>query len=172
MKKILFEIAMFVTVLTANAQFESTHLNIPQAIGQPVCVQVETYQQGYCYVNEQDTTITRWIDDTGFLAQITPKHFTSKYALYTPGQLIYRSGQLKNTALTTGIVCGLAGGALIGFSFMMNDPLVLSITGGAVAFVGGVASICLLYTSNKLLKEAGLKMERIQFSANGLTVKF
>lgn len=102
----------------------------------------------------------------------TVPSFTIKYANFTPGQLIEKSGELKNTALTVGVLTGLASATLVGCSFLIDIPMAMYMSGAIVGFAGGVATLVLLHTSNKLLQEAGLKMQRMQLSANGVILKF
>lgn len=168
MKRILTLIALVFSIATANAQFQSTEVQFSKTSH----IRIETYADAYCYLNNQDTSDTRLTEVMGFPVRISATPFTLKYASYTPGQLIYRSGALKNFAITTSILCGLSSSVLIGCSFMTNNPMAMYIPGAIIGGAGFITTVALLSTSNKLLKEAGLKMERIQFSANGMTVKF
>lgn len=98
--------------------------------------------------------------------------FTVKYADLTPGQLIEKSGELKNIALAVGAFTGLTSATLIGCSFLTDMPMAMYIPGVVVGFAEGVAALALSCTSNKLLQEAGLKMQRMQVSASGVILKF
>lgn len=137
-------------------------------------ITLKTYKSNYCYFKrmENKPVYVGYDDILGKSVYSSPSRFCEKYANWTPGQLIAQSGKLKNTALTVGIVTGLASATLIGCSFVTDLPMAMYIPGAVVGFAGGVATIALLYTSNRLLQEAGLKMQNVQFSANGVTVKF
>ena len=128
-------------------------------------LQLKTYKQNYSYFKKEK------FDSLSFVYDYTSS-FTVKYANFTPGQLIEKSGKLKNAALTVGILTGLASATLVGCSFLTDKSMAMYIPGAIVGFAGGVATLVILYTSNKLLQEAGLKMQRMQLSANGVILKF
>lgn len=177
MKKILALIALVFAVVTASAQFQSTEFNVNRST-----VRIETYQDGYGYFHDEANEL-KPVYGTGISGEPDtmykrPHYLTSKYANYTPGQLIERSGYLKNVALSVGIAGTLAGSFMCAIPFFNGTfngdaaDWVCIGTGCGVAFGCGVASIALSYTANRLTQEAGLKMQRIQFTGNGLTVKF
>lgn len=138
-------------------------------------VKMETYDSNYSYFKDtrSDTTITfYYLGDPYRPIYAQPSRFCRKYASWTPGELIARSGKLKNNALTVGVVTGLAASTLVGCAFLTSNPTPMCVVGGVVGFGGGIATIALLATSNRLLQEAGLKMQKVQISANGLNIKF
>lgn len=105
----------------------------------------------------------------------------------TPGELIAHSAKLKNQALTIGLISGIIGGVMIGcspllgsktyhdvwnHSYTRNNSLALIIPGSIICGVGCITSITLVAHSNKILKEAGLKMTQIQIKTNGVQVNF
>lgn len=138
-------------------------------------VKMETYDSNYSYFKDtrSDTKTPYYYPDyPNRLIYAQPSRFCRKYASWTPGELIARSGKLKNNALAVGIVTCLTSSTLVGCAFLTGNPTPMCVIGGVVGFGGGIATIALLATSNRLLQEAGLKMQRMQISANGLTIKF
>jgi len=103
----------------------------------------------------------------------TTSPFNEKWNDMTPGELIQRSGELKNTALTTVILTSVAGTTLtIVGAFAASDGTFCYIIGGTVAWVGAIAGIAISAVSNKMLQAAGWKMKHMSVQANGITIKF
>lgn len=160
----------FICIAQNDKPFQSTEVCIDSLKK----VRIESYDDNYCYFKrmENKPVYVGYDEILGKSVYSSPSRFCEKYANWTPGQLIAQSGKLKNTALTVGVVTCLSASALVGFSFLTENPIPMCAIGGVIGFGGGIATIAILATSNKLLQEAGLKMQRIQISANGLTVKF
>lgn len=182
MKKLFTLITVLFISFTSFAQFESTEISTGSFANPPATVRIETYQANYGYFHDEANEITQ-VYSVGISGEQDtmynhPHYLTRKYAGYTPGQLIERSGYLKNVALSVGLA-GTFGGAFMCAIPFFNGKFtgdaadwVCIGTGCGVAFGCGVAAIALSYTANRLMQEAGLKMQRIQFTGNGLTVKF
>lgn len=176
MKKLVLMIMCLACTCTvfsqSNVPFSSTSVVVNNQE-----VRMETYDSNYSYFKNtrSDTTTTfYYLGDPYRPIYAQPSSFCRKYASWTPGELIARSGKLKNNALTVGIVTCLTSSTLVGCAFLTRNPTVttpMCVIGG-VGFGGGIATIALLATSNRLLQEAGLKMQRMQISANGLIIKF
>lgn len=172
MKKIIAVTCLIVISFSGFSQSESSsnHDTICITSGN---VHLESYIQGYSYLTKDNCNNYQIkIDSFGDTVYVYTSSFCKKYGNMTPGQLLFKSGTMKNTALTIGLITGTISGTLIGCSFLSSEPKAMYIPGAIVGLVGGVSSLCLLYTSNKLIKEAGLKMEKIQISNNGFIIKF
>lgn len=173
MKKLCLLISMLISTVVVFSQNDVPFQSTMISIGDSQNVKIETYDSNYCYLqNQENNLIIIGYEYGGYPKYKMPSKFCEKYASWTPGELIARSGKLKNTALTVGVVTCLSASALVGFSFLAGNPVPMCAIGGVVGFGGGIATIAILATSNKLLQEAGLKMQRIQLSANGLNIKF
>lgn len=174
MKKLVLMIAALVCACTVFSQ-NNTPFSSTSVVVNNQEVKMETYDSNYSYFKDtrSDTTITfYYLGDPYRPIYAQPSRFCRKYASWTPGELIARSGKLKNNALVVGIVTCLTSSTLVGCAFLTRNPTPMCVIGGVVGFGGGISTIALLATSNRLLQEAGLKMQRMQISANGLTIKF
>lgn len=172
MKKLVLMIVCLACTCTvfsqSNVPFSSTSVVVNNQE-----VRMETYDSNYCYLkNQENNVIVIGYEYGGYPIYKMPSRFCEKYSSWTPGELIAKSGKLKNNALTVGIVTCLTSSTLVGCAFLTRNPTPMCVIGGVVGFGGGIATIVLLATSNRLLQEAGLKMQRMQISANGLTIKF
>lgn len=142
---------------------------------------IESYQQKESYQTKEKQTT----QNDMFIQTYKNQNFTHTN---TPGELIAYSARLQNQALTIGLISSIIGGVMIGCSPLLgsktyrndwgmvyhtrNNSLALIIPGSIICGVGCITSITLVAHSNKILKEAGLKMTQIQIKTNGVQVNF
>ena len=175
MKKMFLMIGLLICMVSVFGQNDSPFQSTTVYTENQQELRIETYDYNYCYLKDMtadELIIFYHPDNPSVPVYDQASSFCRKYAGWTPGELIAQSGKLKNRALTVGVVTGLTASALIGCSFLMSEPMAMYIPGAVIGFGGAIVTVAILATSNKLLQEAGLKMQRIQLSANGLSVKF
>lgn len=126
-----------------------------------VCVFGQTY----------DSTITLSTYKTSYT--YTFDCLNDEIVKMTPGQLLEQAGKLKNTAITVGLVStALSVAITIPTACGKISPGAGYAIGSVIGFVGGVTCLALEVKSNKLIKEAGRRMSKIEIRGNGVTIKF
>lgn len=168
-------LVLLTTIITTNAQSLFSH-NDTTNYGYSGTI-MTTYEPNHNYtLNPKNSNIDSayYIDSNGAVGWFETSAAYKKYRNYTPGQLITECGRLKNKAVLVGLTTCVAG-TFVATLPLYSDwgiPGVAYGIGGAIAFAGGVSALVLTVKANKLLQEAGTRMEKISITGNGIVIKF
>jgi hypothetical protein len=142
----------------------------------------EIYHNGFG-VEMNENEANRWLKlakdlDTEFYEEVLPKAKNQQLyinddmsPLNRAGALIEKGGRQNVTSICLGLIGGTIGGGLIGLGFA-NGNSGLTISGEVVCAVAGVTSLVLFIVGNTNIKKGGAMMRKIQFTGNGVNVKF
>lgn len=160
MKNILAALVFFIFTLTAVCQSADTARLSSTDIKSSICLTQD----------DIDTTD----EDEFYPVALSPE--CSKYSNLSAGALICEAGRLNKAGVTVLLSCTAGGVTVACIPLMMGyrdrQSLTASCGFGCIIIGGGIiASACIFYVANNLLREAGFKLDKIQISQDGIIIK-
>lgn len=159
MKNILAALVFFIFSLAAVGQTVDTAVSAN--IKSSICL-------------TQDDIDTTDDEDEFYPVALSPERI--RYSNMSAGALICEAGRLNKAGVTVLLSCTAGGVTVACIPLMMGyrdrQSLTASCGFGCIIIGGGIiASACIFYAANNLLREAGFKLDKIQISQDGIIIK-